>query len=132
MKRLLLLVSISLYLSGCATFSPSPETIKTLTDSKIHAEIRWRDRVDMDTSLYKQEIVSRHIYWPDAVKQDILKGIIKIGMTKDQVLASWGKPDDINKTVTQYNTHEQWVYNSGSYYSRYLYFDGDQLTSWQE
>lgn len=54
---------------------------------------------------------------------------IEIGISKKEVLASsWGKPKDINKTTTKYGTNEQWVYSL----NRYLYFDGDKLTSIQE
>lgn len=50
---------------------------------------------------------------------------IRIGMTKQQVLASsWGPPDDVNTTITAAGTHEQWVYGVG----RYLYFDHGVLT----
>lgn len=52
---------------------------------------------------------------------------VSIGMSKQQVLeSSWGKPKDINRTVTAYGTNEQWVYDGG-----YLYFDGDLLTTVQ-
>ncbi len=52
---------------------------------------------------------------------------VRIGMDKDQVLASsWGKPLKINRTQTRNGIREQWVYNGG-----YLYFDGDSLVSIQ-
>jgi hypothetical protein len=49
-------------------------------------------------------------------------------MTQAEVLASsWGKPDDINRTITAYGTREQWVYG----YRSYLYFDDGILTAIQ-
>lgn len=52
-----------------------------------------------------------------------------LGMTYDEVKASlWGEPVDVNRTVTQYGTHEQWVYGNG----QYLYFDDGVLTSFQD
>lgn len=60
--------------------------------------------------------------------KDSVKGKkIKIGMTKEEVELSWGKPSDINRTVTQYSTHEQWVYGK-----QYLYFEDNILNSWQD
>jgi len=51
---------------------------------------------------------------------------VRIGMTKQDVLDSnWGKPIDINKTITVYGTHEQWCYNGYNY----LYFEDGILTS---
>ena len=59
---------------------------------------------------------------------------IRMGMTKEQVLLSWGKPCQygkcINKTVGFWGVHEQWVYNG--YRGPYLYFENGVLTSWQD
>ncbi|WP_052352792.1 hypothetical protein [Neobacillus dielmonensis] len=53
---------------------------------------------------------------------------VSIGMSKEAVLnSSWGKPQDINTTITQFGTHEQWVYGGGNY----LYFENGKLTSIQ-
>ncbi len=51
---------------------------------------------------------------------------VQIGMTKQECILSWGEPKDKNKTITEYNIHEQWVYYTG-----YLYFDNDKLTTIQ-
>jgi hypothetical protein len=59
--------------------------------------------------------------------EKILAGKIWIGMTKEMAIESWGKPEDINRTVTSYSVSEQWVYGE-----RYLYFDDGILTSWQD
>ena len=54
----------------------------------------------------------------------------RIGMTKDQVVngTNWGRPYDINRTITAGGTKEQWVYGS----RRYLYFDNGILTAIQD
>jgi len=65
----------------------------------------------------------------DKVKADnILKGMVSIGMTTEDVEVSWGKPKDINRSVGAWGVHEQWVYGS----SNYLYFENGKLTSWQD
>ena len=52
----------------------------------------------------------------------ILKGEVKVGMTKEMAMLSWGKPKKVN--VASYG--DQWVYGS-----KYLYFDENGvLTSW--
>lgn len=52
-----------------------------------------------------------------------------LGMTYEEVLASlWGEPYDVNRTVTEYGTYEQWVYGNG----QYLYFEDGILTSFQD
>lgn len=67
--------------------------------------------------------------WSKKVEQAVLNGKIFIGMTKQQVIESWGKPDDINRTVGRWGVHEQWVYGN---YGTYLYFEDGILTSWQD
>lgn len=70
-------------------------------------------------------IISRNTEIPISYK----KSEPTIGMTKSEVENStWGKPNKINKTTTQYRVHEQWVYSG----NRYLYFDDGILTSIQE
>jgi hypothetical protein len=54
-----------------------------------------------------------------------------------QAILSIGIPNDVNKTVTQYGQHQQWVYGSPLRKAHYLYFEGTggldtmKLTSWQ-
>jgi hypothetical protein len=60
--------------------------------------------------------------------QNILDGKIWVGMTKEMALESWGKPENINRTVNANSVREQWVYGLGTY----LYFDDGILTTWQD
>lgn len=56
-------------------------------------------------------------------------GTVKIGMSADQVRqCGWGKPDEVNRTITRYGVHEQWVYGSGNY----LYFENGRLDAIQD
>ena len=61
--------------------------------------------------------------WADYIYQKK----ISIGMTKEMALESWGKPKDINTTITETLRSEQWVYDDG----QYLYFENDFLTTIQ-
>ena len=63
----------------------------------------------------------------EKTNEHILVGSITIGMTKEQVTYSWGKPSKINRTTSRYGVREQWCYYSGSY----VYFDNDGVTSIQ-
>jgi hypothetical protein len=48
---------------------------------------------------------------------------VTIGMSQEDVLASsWGRPQRVNRTTTEYATSEQWVYPGG-----YLYFRNGRL-----
>ncbi|MCZ7607820.1 MAG: hypothetical protein M5U25_17490 [Planctomycetota bacterium] len=72
---------------------------------------------------------------PESVRELILAHQVTLGMTAEQVELSWGPPHTKNRTVTKYGVSEQWVYGYADRWSdttRYLYFDDDILTSWQE
>jgi hypothetical protein len=53
-------------------------------------------------------------------------------MEADAVRLSWGYPKDINRTVTAFGTHEQWIYEKEFGKRVYLYFDNGVLESWQD
>ena len=86
--------------------------------------------------------LKRAQYWANMTPRErmfekaIREGKIMLGMTKEQVIRAWGKPNDINKMVFTdlygvEHVHEQWRY--GSIYGGYfLYFEDGILTSWQE
>jgi hypothetical protein len=77
---------------------------------------------------YKEQI-SEQIEENARIQEELNKVEPAIGMTKEEVLAStWGKPEDINITETQYGTSEQWVY----YGFRYIYFEDGIVTTIQK
>lgn len=54
---------------------------------------------------------------------------VKVGMTKQMVLESWGQPyEGINETTGSFGVHEQWCYGNG----KYLYFENGKLTTIQD
>ena len=57
----------------------------------------------------------------------ILSGKIWIGMTTAMLKDSWGDPAQINRTVTKYSVHEQWVYSKGEGPADYVYVENGQL-----
>jgi hypothetical protein len=52
---------------------------------------------------------------------------IWIGMTKEMLIESWGRPNDINRTVGSWGVHEQCIYTSV-----YVYIENGVVTSWQD
>lgn len=53
---------------------------------------------------------------------------IWLGATKEMVIESWGKPDEVNRSIGVWGVHEQWVYDN----NQYIYFENGVLTSWQD
>jgi outer membrane protein assembly factor BamE len=82
-------------------------------------------------------VVAAHPDWSVQTKQDVLSGLIRVGMTQEQVLASWGTP-----CLTCYGTRrssvgEWWEYNpfgttrSGIGAGKHLFFGPDgKLRYW--
>lgn len=65
----------------------------------------------------------------DLRRRQIEEGKVGVGMTPEQVRLSWGNPDDINRTVADYGTREQWVYERGGTDRQYVYFRDDVVSS---
>jgi hypothetical protein len=58
----------------------------------------------------RQNYVSSHPNLPDEVKQNILKGVIQFGMTREMVLAALGNPDNVQRSGDASGVREVWVY----------------------
>ena len=96
-------------------------------------------KVKFDKYYSINEVFDFNYYLKDPLNQDWAENIvkcirskkIKIGMTKYQVMISWGKPDKINKTVSKTYIKEQWVYKR-FYSNQYLYFENGLLITIQD
>jgi hypothetical protein len=69
--------------------------------------------------------------WPMKIQDDILRGYIRTGFTREQVLLSWGKPDHVNTTRTLVGIHEQWVYGEAPFPRSYVYFENGSVKTWE-
>ena len=74
------------------------------------------------------------------VKDAILRGDVLLGMNSEQVIASRGRPYDVNKTTGAFGVHEQWVmyatlappaWDVKAKNYTYIYFENGIVTSWQ-
>lgn len=91
---------------------------------RAQEEAEYRAKIEREEREYKANLIKK--YGKDNALL-ILDGQVKIGFTKEMCIESWGRPYDINRTVTAYGTHEQWVYGLWCY----LYFEDGILTAIQ-
>lgn len=56
---------------------------------------------------------------------------ISVGMTSEEVREAWGRPSDINRTISKHGTREQWVYKVGLYGAKYVYLEDGIVTTIQ-
>jgi hypothetical protein len=109
----------------------------TIAKDSVELALRKKILVDFDPeSRRKQQIKinaqrrarqTRAKGWPIAISKLVIGGKIKTDMTREQVLMSWGKPDQISRSDGEWATSERWVYGS-----THLYFERGILKSYQE
>lgn len=85
---------------------------------------------------FRQQMISDPAL-PNEIRDAIINNQIKVGMTKDQVIASWGLPCEICYGTRRSSSGDTWEYNPGGTTSlgigagTYLYFDtNDVLRHW--
>jgi len=80
-----------------------------------------------DTSYYTENPLKKE--WGEELIDLIKNGKIRLGMTKEQVMVSWGKiPWDISKSVSVFGSTEIWKYRRNGYYY-YVTFHNNIVTS---
>ena len=148
MRKIFLALLVFYYLVGCttvttrdrmsvSTIDEKVEIAEKFSEEKIHQLIRDLSRylnTEGDKLLLRRELVKRHPEWQRTIKELIEEGQIKIGMSKEQILASWGTPDKVNKNVGSWGVIEQWIYEgyiSEYGISYYVYVENGVVTSWQ-
>ncbi len=94
------------------------------SDCVITPEKKYRNYIYIYN--LKSRIINLHPEWNSSVKEAILNGDVKAGMSKEQVQASWGLPKDISVNIDKSGNYKQWRYGISSY----LYFKNGEL--WQE
>jgi hypothetical protein len=82
----------------------------------------------------KRRYLREYYFYPDIVIDKIIKGEVFIGMTTEQALFSWGKPDKIEEREGSWGTIEKWLYGIDSQGEafRYLHFKNGRLDDWKE
>lgn len=117
------------------------QKLESAADAGAGAYDSLNDRIERESLLGERRrkwYVDNNPSLPLAMQRLILEGRVTIGMTQEQVLASWGWPRDVSRTVTASGTTERWSYGyyiaerNGVRYTHYLYFDDGRVTSWQK
>lgn len=59
------------------------------------------------------------------IKKLILEGLIDVGMTREQIIASWGKPQRVTITTTRSNK----IFSTLHYIRTFIYLENDIVTT---
>ncbi|GEM_PF-5334061 len=90
-----------------------------------------------DREAYLQQYVEKDRY-PASIQAAIEKQDLVPYMTKNAVIAAWGKPEEVEVSGNPIYSNERWMYRAyrdselGEIEeSRYLYFENGQLVAWE-
>jgi len=130
MKNLLMAVSISALIVGCAA---TPEQLSARSDDQLCKTYSDARKVggligDLGAS-HLQEMQRRNLLSENEL--DLVKNRqVQRGMSLCALYASWGVPNKENRSVGRWGTRIQHVY--GARYTRaYVYTENGIVTSWQ-
>ena len=82
----------------------------------------------------KRRYLREYHFFPERAIDKIIKNEIFKGMTTDQALFSWGRPDNIEQRDGSWGTIEKWLYgiDSQGHSYKYLLFKDGRLDDWKE
>jgi hypothetical protein len=82
----------------------------------------------------KRRYLREYLFYPDLVIDKIINGEIFKGMTTEQALFSWGRPDQIDQKDGSWGSTEKWLYgvDSQGYSYKYLLFKNGRLDEWKD
>lgn len=102
-------------------FENRKKTKKVLITAFLNKDLQFSFlEEDCSTKDYKK-LYPKVKNW-EAIKE----GIVRRGMTAQEVRLSWGNPKDINVSEGIWGIHEQWVYDD-----EYVYFENGRVSSIQ-
>lgn len=130
-------------------FDKSIDTIVVHDPIRIGDNQWWQSRIKNtpilvkgfnfeETGLYKEYLLRLNKQLTEHYKSTLLKKFgkenaslifekkVRVGITKNVAIASWGEPSEIHKTILKGYVSEQWVYDGS-----YLYFTNGILTGIQ-
>lgn len=115
-----IITALILAITACTWVEP----IKKPTDnSLITCDTNCQDEKRRRTYLVQHPNLSTEL------KNAILEGRVLIGMSKDQVIAAIGRPDQRQDTST-WAAREQWIYNAGTDQGRFFTFQFGKINRW--
>ena len=100
---------------------------KYLEKTEKEMEVYRKEKKAEDEVKYNKLIKK----YSKSVTDKILNNEVWIGMTKDQLIESKGKPKDINTTQTKNSYSSQYVYESRLYGTQYIYLENGKVTAIQ-
>lgn len=126
MKALKFLALIFVLLGAVMAFTAHRQIVEKDDSARSREQtlLKWRS-----DPVHKKavDLCDKNSAWATDECDAISSNQVMLGMNKEQVVTAWGKPKQVNKTLTEKLDREQWVYGQG----QYLYFYDGKLKSMQ-
>lgn len=135
MKILTFVLLLTAFLTGCAG---SPFQLSRMDSNQLSTVSNDQLIRALGNDIYRNELMFEEARTRGLITDDEIRLIkekkIRIGMSETALIASWGYPSKINRSVGSYGVHKQFVYESYSKYSSptYVYVENGKVRSWQD
>lgn len=131
----LCLLLISLLFAACIGPASDSDLAKMSAEDlaeETRSPVAWDQSYARYDSTYLPKVLDRLAAlegWSQRDIERVRERYIWIGATPVQVLASWGRPSDRDRTVTIWGTSEVWYYHR-SYDVSIVTFDDGRVSGW--
>lgn len=113
----MVIVSVTVLVGICIAESNIKDSLEALFFRDSVEAFSYRDSIRTEEKHYKKVLANSGKYY-----NNIIEHTFTLGMTDEMVIASIGKPSDVNMLVGYCGIYEQWIYSS-----TYLYFQNGTL-----
>ncbi len=99
--------------------------------AKQEEEEAIRNRLE-ELRMRREELVAR--FGSEEIADAVIASKVWQGMSKDQLLESWGTPEDIDTKVYKMKTSETWKYGEigKNRYSSKVFLENDFVVGWDQ
>jgi hypothetical protein len=95
------------------------------------AKVQQRQREEEQRRLRREGLIAK--YGSEEIADAIMAQKVWQGMTSEQLIESWGQPQDRDETVYKTKTKQTWKYgnNGKNRYRQRVYVENDCVVGWQ-
>jgi len=124
-------LSLASILAGCISMQTDEEWLRSRSNSQLCESYHSPMFTWVSPLHLREELERRNALTADEWSL-VEQGKIAIDMSPLAVTCAWGKPDDVNRTVTAAGVHEQWVFcETRCSDASYVYFESGRVVSIQ-
>lgn len=98
----------------------------------IYIDEKGIPHINLNYNFFVENPYEKYPDWLEEMWDKIRRNELWLGMTKEQVIVTMYDTDKKNRSIGPWGVKEQWIYFVTPNKNIYLYFENDELTSWQD